>query len=53
MVVIYETNSIENARAIERWVTDAYDGYHDNQRRGGGGLEAAAESHYVYLLLLR
>jgi hypothetical protein len=53
MVVIYETKFIEHAREIERWVTDFYDGYHDNQRRGGGGLEANAEAHYVYLLLKR
>jgi hypothetical protein len=25
------------------WVTDIYDGYLDNQRRGSGGLEAGAE----------
>lgn len=53
MVVIYMTRSIENARLVERWVTEVYAGYHDNERRGGGGLEAAADAHYVYLLLRR
>ena len=53
MVVIYQTNTVEHARLIERWVTDLYEGYHDNERRGGGGLEASADWHYVYLLLKR
>lgn len=53
MVVIYRTTAIENARTVERWVTDKYDGDHDNQRRGGGGPEAIAVAHYVYLVLRR
>jgi hypothetical protein len=53
MVVIYVTRSIENAREVERWVTEEYDGYHDNERQGGGGLAAEADAHYVYLLLRR
>jgi hypothetical protein len=52
MVVIYRTRSIKNARYIERRVTEEYEG-HDNERQGGGGLAAAAEVHYVYLLLRR
>ncbi len=53
MVVIYMTRSIENARRVERWVTEEYAGYHDNDRLGGGGLQAAAAAHFVYLLLRR
>lgn len=53
MVVIYVTRSIANARVVERWVTEEFDGYLDNERQGGGGLVAEAEAHFVYLLLRR
>ncbi len=51
MVVIYVTRSIDHARKVERWVTEDYEGYHDNEYQGGGGMVAAADVHYVYLLL--
>jgi hypothetical protein len=53
MVVIYMTRSIKNARLVEQWITMEYVGHHDNKRHGGGGLKAAADAHYVYLLLRR
>jgi hypothetical protein len=53
MVVIYMTRSIKNARHVEHWITMQYVGHHDNDRHGGGGLEAEADAHYVYLLLRR
>ncbi len=55
MVVFYMTGSVEDARRVERWITEAYADRWDleNKRLGGGGPPAYAAAHYVYLLLRR
>ena len=51
MVLIYRTNSLENATTVERELIDMHWDILDNERAGGGGqLGQGQKPYYVYLV---